>query len=125
MSLAPEHLVVDGQRLETRFIGSPRAGALLVVVGPDGPNALARWISQTKGATPGSATRDHLAAVTLATSTAGLAPLTEEQSPVPLLQLRADRPPTSAIVQRDQLSAATHLKDILSKSFHPAQPAAN
>ncbi|MGE4063878.1 MAG: lipid-binding SYLF domain-containing protein [Rhodospirillaceae bacterium] len=31
----------------------------------------------------------------------------------------------AAIVQRDQLGASTHLKDILSKSFHPAQAAPN
>jgi lipid-binding SYLF domain-containing protein len=31
----------------------------------------------------------------------------------------------SAIVQRDQLGAATHIKDILAKSFHPAQAAPN
>lgn len=110
--LPPELAGLLDERGDLRigFAGSPRAGAVLVVIGPDGPNALARWISQTKGATPGNATRDHLAAVTLATSTAGLAPLTQEQSAAPLLQLRADRPPTSAIVQRKGESFDVHVR---------------
>ncbi|HET6582992.1 MAG TPA: hypothetical protein VFG69_06090 [Nannocystaceae bacterium] len=110
--LPPELATLLDERGDLRmaFAGSPRAGAVLVVVGPDAPNALARWISQTKGATPGNATRDHLAAVTLATSTSGLAPLTQEQSAAPLLQLRADRPPTSAIVQRKGESFDVHVR---------------
>jgi hypothetical protein len=72
----------------------------MVVIGPEAPDELVKWMEHTKGATPGSATRDDFVAATLATSAAGLQPLTESQSAATLLQLRADRPPTSAVVQK-------------------------
>jgi len=102
-------LNADGD-LRIAFAGSPRAGALMVVVGPEAPDTLVKWIEQTKGATPGSATRDHLVAATLATSAAGLAPLTQAQSPATLLQLRADRPPTSAVVQKKGEAFDVHVR---------------
>jgi hypothetical protein len=86
--------------LRIAFAGSPRGGAVMVVIGPEASETLVKWIAHTKGAVPGNASRDHLVAATFATSTAGLAPLTKQQSPATLLQLRADRPPTSAVVRR-------------------------
>lgn len=86
--------------LRVAFAGSTRGGAVMVVAGPEASETLVKWISHTKGAMPGNASRDHLVAATFATSTAGLAPLAKEQSAAQLLQLRADRPPTSAVVRR-------------------------
>jgi len=86
--------------LRIAFAGSPRAGAVMVAIGPEAAETLSRWIDHTKQATPGNATRDHFAAATLAVSTAALAPLTEQQSAASILQLRPDRPPTSAVVQK-------------------------
>ncbi len=86
--------------LRVAFAGSQRGGAVMVVVGPEATETLVKWIGHTKGAVPGNASRDHLVAATFATTTAGLAPLAKEQSAAELLQLRADRPPTSAVVRR-------------------------
>jgi hypothetical protein len=106
--LAP--LLDSEGNLRVAFAGSPRAGALMVVVGPEAAETLVKWIDSTKDATPGSATLDHLVSATFATSTAGLAPLTEQQSPATFLQLRADRPATWAVVQRKGPEFDVHVR---------------
>jgi hypothetical protein len=86
--------------LRVAFAGSPRAGAVMVAIGPQADQVLSRWIDHTKHATPGKDSRDHFAAATFAVPTSSLAPLVEGQSAANVFTWHADRPPTSAIVHR-------------------------
>lgn len=100
--LPPEFasLVDEQGALRIAFAGSPHAGAVAVAIGPTAAESLADWLEQTKGATPGNKSTDHLLAATVAVDGESLAQLDRVQSLAPLLGLQAERAPTQAVVTR-------------------------
>jgi hypothetical protein len=77
-----------------------RAGGAMMVVGPDAPGVLERWLGETARATPAADSAGDLLAATIAVAPPALAPVFEDQSGRAVLQLSAETSPTRVVVRR-------------------------
>lgn len=91
-------LVDDRGELKLAFAFPERAGSATVVIGPDSPRVLTRWLEETAGTTSGTESRTHTVAATLAVQPGDLARVLGEE--IHALELSATRTPTRVVVER-------------------------
>lgn len=109
--------------LRIAFGGSENAGAVLVAIGPDAPEALTQWIESTKSATPGHKTKDHLLSATLAIDPSGVPGLEQGQpSLATLLGLAPARAPTLVTTTRKDSTYDVHVTGPLPKVVDKPRP---
>jgi hypothetical protein len=96
--------------LRIAFGGSDHAGALMVSIGGDAPEALTRWIEATKGAAPGSKTTGQLVSAAIAVDAGSIPGLRTGEIDLPaVVGLAAERPATTVVVTRKENDFDIHV----------------
>jgi hypothetical protein len=97
--------ITDDGRLRVAFLGHVHSGALLVVIGPKADAELKTWAGEANAATSGKDGMKDIATASLAAGPQALAPLLQigpsEKLLPALLNLSADRAPTTVILRQD------------------------
>jgi|GEM_PF-2328230 len=104
-------LINEENRLRFAMAFPKRAGAGMVVIGPNAKTVLARWLEENKKATPGGKSLGHLASGTVAVGPKALQRLAQpEFNPASLLGLSANRKPTKIVLKRQGEDYVIRLK---------------
>ncbi len=104
-------LLTSNDRLRISMVFPKRAGAGMVVIGPNSEAVLSRWVQDTQGATPGGKSEGHLASATVAVGAKALGQLASpEFVPATLMGLSANRAPTKIVVKRQDQNYVIKLK---------------
>lgn len=104
-------LLTSNNRLRISMIFPKRAGAGMIVIGPNSEAVLTKWAQDTQGATPAGKTEGHLASATVAVGPKALGQLASpEFNPATLMGLNANRAPTKIVVKRQDQNYVIKLK---------------
>lgn len=104
-------LLTSNDRLRISMVFPKRAGAGMVVIGPNSEAVLTQWLQDTQGATPAAKTEGHLASATVAVGSKAVGQLASpELNPATLLGLSAKRAPTKIVVKRQDGNYVIKLK---------------
>lgn len=104
-------LLTSNNRLRISMVFPKRAGAGMIVIGPNSEVVLTQWLRDTQGATPGAKTEGHLASATVAVGAKALGQLASpELNPATLMGLSANRTPTKIVVKRQEQNYVIKLK---------------
>lgn len=118
-------LLTSNDRLRISMVFPKRAGAGMVVIGPNSEAVLTRWLQDTQGATPGAKSEGHLASATVAVGAKALSQLgSPEFNPATLMGLSANRTPTKIVIKRQDQNYVIKLKRDKAKAAGNARTSA-